>query len=182
MATQAIRPVRSLGVGSHRPFDQWGTFLPEHTTAVSLLDRLLHHAVVVVTEGESFRMKEAKSRGDGPTAPVFAATNLASTQPTLGPFGGYSNPPSAQPRVAQVGQHPTARALHVREDVQIRPSSLDRFSWGRSCIRPVNTVMVTSNGSHIVRLCNRRWTTPASTPPALRWFRSRTSSTAHYTQ
>lgn len=56
---------RSLGVGSHRPFDQWGTFLPEHTTAVSLLDRLLHHAVVVVTEGESFRMKEAKSRGGG---------------------------------------------------------------------------------------------------------------------
>lgn len=56
---------RSLGVGSHRPFDQWGTFLPEHTNAVSLLDRLLHHAVVVVTEGESFRMKEAKSRGGG---------------------------------------------------------------------------------------------------------------------
>lgn len=56
---------RSLGVGSHRPFDEWGTFLPEHTNAVSLLDRLLHHAVVVVTEGESFRMKEAKSRGGG---------------------------------------------------------------------------------------------------------------------
>jgi DNA replication protein DnaC len=56
---------RSLGVASHRPFDQWGTFLPEHTTAVSMLDRLLHHAVVVVTEGESFRMKEAKSRGGG---------------------------------------------------------------------------------------------------------------------
>jgi hypothetical protein len=35
MATQAIRPVRSLGVGSHRPFDQWGTFLPEHTTAAA---------------------------------------------------------------------------------------------------------------------------------------------------
>jgi hypothetical protein len=28
-----------------------------------MLYRLLHHAVVVVTEGESFRMKEAKSRG-----------------------------------------------------------------------------------------------------------------------
>jgi len=54
---------RSLGVASHWPFDQWGTFLPEHTTAVSMLDRLLHHAVVVVTEGESFRMKEAKTRG-----------------------------------------------------------------------------------------------------------------------
>lgn len=56
---------RSLGVGSHWPFEEWGRFLPEHTTAVSLLDRLLHHAVVVVTEGESFRMKEARSRGGG---------------------------------------------------------------------------------------------------------------------
>ena len=48
---------RSLGVASHWPFDQWGRFLPEHTTAVSMLDRLLHHAMVVVTEGESYRMK-----------------------------------------------------------------------------------------------------------------------------
>ena len=36
---------RSLGVASHWPFESWGRFLPEHTTAVSLLDRLLHHAV-----------------------------------------------------------------------------------------------------------------------------------------
>src|SRR5438128_354244 len=56
---------RSLGVGSHWPFEEWGRFLPEHTTAVSMLDRLLHHAVVVVTEGESFRMREAKQRGGG---------------------------------------------------------------------------------------------------------------------
>jgi DNA replication protein DnaC len=53
----------SLGVASHWPFDQWGRFLPEPTTAVSMLDRLLHHATVVVTEGESYRMKEARSRG-----------------------------------------------------------------------------------------------------------------------
>ncbi len=57
---------RSLGIGSHWPFDQWGRFLPEHTTAVSLLDRLLHHSIVVVTEGESFRMREARARGGGP--------------------------------------------------------------------------------------------------------------------
>jgi DNA replication protein DnaC len=42
---------RSLGMASHWPFDQWGRFLPEHTTAVSMLDRLLHHATVVVTAG-----------------------------------------------------------------------------------------------------------------------------------
>ncbi|HEX3564933.1 MAG TPA: IS21-like element helper ATPase IstB [Acidimicrobiales bacterium] len=54
---------RSLGIASHWPFDAWGRFLPEHTTAASMLDRLLHHAVVVVTEGESYRMREAKTRG-----------------------------------------------------------------------------------------------------------------------
>lgn len=55
---------RALGIGSHWPFDQWGRFLPEHTTAVSLLDRLLHHSHVVVTEGESFRMRQARTRTD----------------------------------------------------------------------------------------------------------------------
>jgi DNA replication protein DnaC len=54
---------RSLGIGSHWPFEEWGRFLPEQTTAVSLLDRLLHHASVVVTSGESFRMKEARAKG-----------------------------------------------------------------------------------------------------------------------
>lgn len=54
---------RSLGIGSHWPFEDWGRFLPEHTTAVSLLDRLLHHSVVVATSGESFRLKEARQRG-----------------------------------------------------------------------------------------------------------------------
>ncbi len=57
---------RSLGVASHWPFDQWGRFLPEHTTAASLIDRLLHHAHVIVTDGESYRMREARQRGGGP--------------------------------------------------------------------------------------------------------------------
>jgi DNA replication protein DnaC len=54
---------RALGIASHWPFDQWGRFLPEHTTAVSLLDRLLHHAAVVVTSGDSYRMREARAKG-----------------------------------------------------------------------------------------------------------------------
>ena len=51
---------RSLAVASHWAFDQWGRFLPEHTTAASILDRLLHHATVVVTDGESYRMRDAR--------------------------------------------------------------------------------------------------------------------------
>ena len=31
---------RALGIGSHWPFESWGRFLPEHTTAVSLLERV----------------------------------------------------------------------------------------------------------------------------------------------
>jgi DNA replication protein DnaC len=54
---------RALGIASHWPFDQWGRFLPEHTTAVSLLDRLLHHANVVITDGDSYRMREARAQG-----------------------------------------------------------------------------------------------------------------------
>jgi hypothetical protein len=57
---------RSLGIASHWPFESWGRFLPEHTTAVSLLDRLLHHAHVVVTDGDSYRMREARAKGGPP--------------------------------------------------------------------------------------------------------------------
>ncbi len=64
---------RSLAVASHWPFEEWGRFLPETVTATSLLDRLLHHATVVVTRGESFRMREARSR----SAPRASATSGA---------------------------------------------------------------------------------------------------------
>lgn len=56
---------RALGIASHWSFEDWGRFLPEHTTAVSLLDRLLHHATTVVTSGDSYRMREAKTRTGG---------------------------------------------------------------------------------------------------------------------
>ena len=54
---------RSLGIGSHWPFESWGRFLPEHTTAVSMLDRLLHHCHIVITDGDSYRMKQARAKG-----------------------------------------------------------------------------------------------------------------------
>ena len=41
------------------------SLLPDHSTAVSLLDRLLHHNNVVATDGESYCMREARSRPGG---------------------------------------------------------------------------------------------------------------------
>ena len=58
---------RSLAIASHWSFEDWGRFLPEHTTAVSILDRLLHHATVVVTSGDSYRMRALRQpRGGHP--------------------------------------------------------------------------------------------------------------------
>ena len=57
---------RALAIASHWSFEDWGRFLPEHTTAVSLLDRLLHHATTVVTRGESYRMRDARTKPGGP--------------------------------------------------------------------------------------------------------------------
>ncbi len=67
---------RSLAIASHWPFEEWGRFFPETVTATSLLDRVLHHATVVVTSGESFRMKEARSRS-APRARIPASAPVA---------------------------------------------------------------------------------------------------------
>ncbi len=65
---------KSLAIASHWPFEEWGRFFSETVTTTSLLDRVLHHATVIVTRGESFRMKEARSR----SAPRARATEPAS--------------------------------------------------------------------------------------------------------
>lgn len=54
---------RSLGIASHWPFESWGRFMPEHTTAVSMLDRLLHHCHVTITDGDSYRMRHPRTKG-----------------------------------------------------------------------------------------------------------------------
>ena len=56
---------RSLAIASHWAFEEWGRFLPDHSTAVSLLDRLLHHNNIVATDGESYRMREARTQTGG---------------------------------------------------------------------------------------------------------------------
>ena len=48
---------RSIAIGSHSPFETWGRFLPDQPTAVSLLDRLCHHAHIITTTGDSYRLK-----------------------------------------------------------------------------------------------------------------------------
>ena len=53
---------RSIAIGSHTPFEQWGRFLPDQPTAVSLLDRLCHHAHIITTTGDSYRLTHRTTR------------------------------------------------------------------------------------------------------------------------
>ncbi len=49
-------------ITTNRPFAEWGDVFPNAACVVSIVDRLIHHAEVLVIEGESYRMREAKER------------------------------------------------------------------------------------------------------------------------
>lgn len=53
---------KSTLITTNRPFAEWHDVFPNAACVVSLVDRLVHHSEIVVIEGESYRMKEAKER------------------------------------------------------------------------------------------------------------------------
>jgi DNA replication protein DnaC len=53
---------KSTIVTTNRPFSEWAEVFPNASCVVSLVDRLIHHSEIIVLEGESYRMKEAKER------------------------------------------------------------------------------------------------------------------------
>ncbi|WP_397405151.1 IS21-like element helper ATPase IstB [Phenylobacterium sp.] len=55
---------KSTLVTTNKPFAEWATVFPNAACVVSLVDRLVHHAEVVVIEGDSYRLKEAKERAE----------------------------------------------------------------------------------------------------------------------
>jgi DNA replication protein DnaC len=51
---------KSTIVTTNRPFAEWSEVFPSASCVVSLVDRLIHHSEILVIEGDSYRMKEAK--------------------------------------------------------------------------------------------------------------------------
>lgn len=49
-------------ITTNRPFTEWREVFPNAACVVSIVDRLVHHAEILVIEGESYRMREAKER------------------------------------------------------------------------------------------------------------------------
>ena len=55
-------------ITTNRPFAEWSEVFPNAACVVSIVDRLIHHAEILVIEGESYRMREAKQRAARKTA------------------------------------------------------------------------------------------------------------------
>ena len=51
---------RSLLVTTNLPFKRWDTVFPNASCAVALIDRLTHHADILVIEGRSYRPRGAE--------------------------------------------------------------------------------------------------------------------------
>lgn len=55
---------KSTLVTTNKSFAEWSSVFPNAACVVSLVDRLVHHSEVIVIEGESYRLKEAKARSE----------------------------------------------------------------------------------------------------------------------
>jgi DNA replication protein DnaC len=53
---------KSLIVTTNLPFAKWSGVFHDATSAAAVIDRIVHHATVLQTEGSSYRLKTAKER------------------------------------------------------------------------------------------------------------------------
>lgn len=56
---------RSLLVTTNLPFGRWSEVFHDATAAAAVIDRIVHHATVLQTGGESYRLRDARSRRKG---------------------------------------------------------------------------------------------------------------------
>lgn len=81
---------------SNRGFAEWGDVFGDAVVATALLDRLLHHAVVVQIEGASYRL-----RGHTDLIPEHTRTNAPITPPP--PPKRRGRPPKTELQVTETG-------------------------------------------------------------------------------
>jgi len=57
---------RSLIVTTNLPFSRWNEVFLDATAAAAVIDRIAHHAAILRTEGESYRLREAQANKTSP--------------------------------------------------------------------------------------------------------------------
>lgn len=55
----------SLIITTNKPLDQWGEIFADNILAGAILDRIVHHSVIITVSGQSFRTKHVKKEGGG---------------------------------------------------------------------------------------------------------------------
>ncbi len=58
---------KSIVVTSNKSWGAWGEILPDQVMTAAILDRLLHRSVTINIQGESYRLREHRKAGIGPT-------------------------------------------------------------------------------------------------------------------
>jgi len=66
---------RSLLITANQPFGAWDAIFPDPAMTVAAIDRLVHHAVIIEVNVESFRRRSAVKRG---AQPAGVSSNSAS--------------------------------------------------------------------------------------------------------
>jgi DNA replication protein DnaC len=59
--------VRSLLITANHPFSAWDTIFTDSTMTVAAVDRLIHHAIILDIQAQSFRQQTAKQRDATPS-------------------------------------------------------------------------------------------------------------------
>ncbi|WP_437632024.1 ATP-binding protein [Sorangium sp. So ce854] len=62
VVTRRYERNKSIVLTTNKPFAEWPTVFPNAACVVTLVDRLLHRAELVVIEGDSYRLRDAQER------------------------------------------------------------------------------------------------------------------------
>jgi DNA replication protein DnaC len=70
---------RSLIITANQPFGNWDKIFPDHAMTLAAIDRLVHHAIILEMNVESYRRKAALERKRGPGRPPSRVASEATT-------------------------------------------------------------------------------------------------------
>ena len=82
VVTRRYEKGKSIVLTTNKPFAEWPTVFPNAACVVTLVDRLLHRAELVVIEGESYRLREAQERQQRRTGARRRGNGKEVTTPT----------------------------------------------------------------------------------------------------
>lgn len=60
---------KSLLITANQPFSQWESIFPDSMMTVAAVDRLIHHALIIELQAQSYRQQAAQQRQESPKDP-----------------------------------------------------------------------------------------------------------------